>query len=153
MYNKLWLWQKKLKDRRFRFCIQEEKQIEWKAKYTAKIWTKCEHAKKLPKNSCFQNIQTNTCKNEPGKPVFMRVPRGGCRNGRSPFRALKHKYKTSSHSLPMVEMEEARLGRWNIHFLLFNWKSCLFSRNGRSPVRALKHSTTGNFTLGYSSSK
>ena len=56
--------------------------------YIEKIWTKCEHAKKLPKNGCYQKIQINTCKNRAGKPVFMRGFRGYRRNGESPFRAL-----------------------------------------------------------------
>ena len=44
----------------------------------------------MRENVCFQNIQTNTCKNESVKPVFMRLPKGYCRNDISPLRALTH---------------------------------------------------------------
>ena len=55
-----------------------------------KIGTNCKQAKKEEKNTCFQNIQTNACKNEAGKPLFLRVPGGYCVNEESPFRALRH---------------------------------------------------------------
>ena len=55
-----------------------------------KIWTNCKQARKMRENVCFQNIQTNTCKNESVKPVFMRLPKGYRRNGISPLRALTH---------------------------------------------------------------
>ncbi len=38
--------------------------------------------------SCFQNCQTNTCKNESVKPVFMRVPRGYRRNEKEPAKGV-----------------------------------------------------------------
>ena len=105
--------------------------------YLGKIWIKCEHAKKFLKNGRCQNIQTNTCKNEAGKPVFMRVPRGYCRNRRSPFRALKQTRDKLIISFQFVEIEGARLGRWNTL-----WRSDRnvpeHRRNRRSPFRALK---------------
>ena len=60
----------------------------WDGKYV-KIGTNCKQAKKEEKNTCFQNIQTNACKNEAGKPLFLRVPGGYCVNEESPFRALR----------------------------------------------------------------
>ena len=38
--------------------------------------------------SCFQNCQTNTCKNESAKPMFMRVPRGYRRNEKEPAKGV-----------------------------------------------------------------
>ena len=102
------------------------------------IWTNCKHAKKCWKNSWYQNILINTCKNEPGKPVFMRGSEGYSGNEESPFRALTHvpvKHQTfvfatcgneespfraltprsTAYSLVLwsVEMKRARLGRWH----------------------------------------
>ena len=135
-------------------------------KCAGKIWTKYEHAKKLSKNGYYQNIQTNTCKNEAGKPVFMRVPKGYRRNGRSPFRALTlfcHVFfllfrvysrndrspfralKPRTLSLQFlevfVEMTEARLGRWNKKTLTVDTTS-VSCRNDRSPFRALKQNSS-----------
>ena len=138
-------------------CMREDN-------YMGKIWTKCEHAKKLPKNGYYQKIQTNTCKNGAGKPVFTRGSRGYRRNERSPFRALTHSarihhrysclcrnerspFRALTHQLHHwyiyrfypVEMKEARLGRWH---LSSDWASSTITmvrRNERSPFRALTH--------------
>ena len=60
---------------------------------------------------CFQNCQTNTCKNEPAKPVFMRVSRGYRRNEKSPLRALTHCniLLFLSFSMMNVEMKKSPL--------------------------------------------
>ena len=101
-----------------------------------KIWTKCEHAKKLSENGYYQNVQTNTCKNRAGKPVFMRGFKGYRRNGKSPFRALTLKFFTFfARDFIEVEMEKARLGRW--HWLFTAYESFMHRRNGKSPFRAL----------------
>ncbi len=61
---------------------------------------------------CFQNCQTNTCKNEPAKPVFMRVPRGYRRNEKSPFKGIDtSKLLSTVEIFERVEMRRARLGR------------------------------------------
>ena len=114
-------------------CMREDN-------YMGKIWTKCEHAKKLPKNGYYQKIQTNTCKNGAGKPVFTRGSRGYRRNERSPFRALTHQlHHWYIYRFYPVEMKEARLGRWH---LSSDWASSTITmvrRNERSPFRALTH--------------
>ena len=59
---------------------------------------------------CFQNCQTNTCKNEPAKPVFMRVPRGYRRNEKSPFKGIDTLFaiETVNTVAITVEMRRAR---------------------------------------------
>ena len=44
--------------------------------------------KKTMKKAYYQNSQTNTCKNEAWKPLFIRGLRGYCENEKSPCRAL-----------------------------------------------------------------
>ena len=56
---------------------------------------------------CFQNCQTNTCKNEPAKPVFMRVSRGYRRNEKSPFKGIDTYFAQTREYLD-VEMRRAR---------------------------------------------
>ena len=114
------------------------------------------------KNACCQNILINTCKNEPGKPVFIRVSRGYCRNEISPLRALtpffmplhsathdssrneisplraltQHIYFGLKWKLFRVEMKSARLGHWH-HSRASSASYVQLCRNEISPLRAL----------------
>ena len=74
------------------------------------------HAEKCWGNGYYQNIQTNTCKNRSGKPVFMRGSGGYRRNERGPFRALTRFWVSDCQREPK-------------------------SRNERGPFRALTHSS------------
>ena len=61
------------------------------------IWTNCELPKNTLQKRFFQNILKNSCKNWLAKPLFMRVPRGKCRNEGRPFQGID----TGNHQMPL----------------------------------------------------
>ena len=92
-------------------------------------------------NACYQNILTNTCKNEPGKPVFIRGSRGYCRNEISPLRALtpygnRNDDSPGSHS----RKEISPLRALTPSVSLLRASTMVEGRNEISPLRALTHS-------------
>lgn len=62
------------------------------------------------KKACYQNSQTNTCKNEAWKPLFIRDLRGYCENEKSPCRALTPSSFLFIIQLSLRENEKSPVG-------------------------------------------
>ena len=110
----------------------------WKQLETGRIWTNCEHAKNDLQKYLFQNILENTCKNEPGNPLFMRISRGKCRNAGRPFQGIATRLLLMWASIPRTGRNAGRPFQGIATLLISDCDLlCSFCRNAGRPFQGI----------------
>lgn len=124
---------------------RRENALYLKWEQTNRIWRNCELPKNTLQKHFFQNIQKNFCKNGPAKPLFMRVPRGKCRNEGRPFQGIDTTCQFLLwRCIILVEMKIALFRALTLDDCCCNFVKLLVAERKVAPSRALTHWDTLN---------